>query len=72
MIPPDSMLVLTVNMNNPVGHLVQVLAFDSFDRRLRSVLVEVFQKHGIPLQETTGSGRPPVQVLAPQLRVSRR
>jgi hypothetical protein len=29
--------------------LAQVLAFDTFDRRLRALLVDVFQKHGIPL-----------------------
>ena len=39
---------------------VQVLAFDTFDKRLRSMLVEVFQRHGIPLQDVTdGSSKQP-------------
>jgi hypothetical protein len=37
--------------------LQNVLAFDSFDAELLDMLVEVFQKHGLPAGEAAVSGR---------------
>lgn len=45
-----------------VNTLENVLAFDSYDASLRNTLVEVFNKHGIPVQASLGSSKVRIQM----------